>query len=302
MKFQNWIQIIPITWLSNLTPEKFSISNNVSLVDAENFFLKLADLELAQATIRTKCPNCNSENYIAFEDYKVENECYECLEPYTPNYSRVEPSLIYKIKKEDFAVNRKNPSQFKRLDNLMQLKSMQNISNVVNYTDKNNPSNIKERNGEYSMSNKVFVSYSHNDKKFLDRLQVHLKPLVRNGNIDLWDDTKINTGDLWKQEIERSIEQAKVAILLISADFLASDFIVTKELPPLLVAARQRGASILPVIISPCRFEQESQLSQFQAINSPDNAVNQMSHAEQEQLWFKLSIDVERCLTKSCIS
>lgn len=296
MKFQSWVQNIPITWLNNITPEQFSISNKVNLVDAENFFYKLVDLELAQASIRVNCPVCASDNYIAFEDYKVENECCECLELFTPSHSRVEPSLIYKIKKENFVVNKKNPSQFKRLDNLMQLKTQHNTSNVINYMGKNNTAIIKEKNGEYSMSNKVFVSYSHNDKKFLDRLQVHLKPLVRNGNIDLWDDTKINVGDLWKQEIEKSIKQAKVAILLISADFLASDFIVTKELPPLLIAAKQRGASILPVIISPCRFEQESQLSQFQAMNSPNNAVNQMSQAQQEQLWFKLSIDVERCL------
>ncbi len=44
---------------------------------------------------------------------------------------------------------------------------------------------------------KIFISYSHEDKEWLERLLVHLKPLERGGTIDLWDDTRIKTGDRW---------------------------------------------------------------------------------------------------------
>ena len=67
---------------------------------------------------------------------------------------------------------------------------------------------------------------------------------------------------------------AKVAVLLVSADFLASDFIVDNELPPLLAAAELKGAVILSVIVSSCRFKQTETLSQFQVVNPPTQPLN----------------------------
>ena len=78
-------------------------------------------------------------------------------------------------------------------------------------------------------SPKIFVSYSRKDKKWLERLQVHLKPLESDGVVDLWDDTEIKAGADWEAEIERALVEAKAAILLISADFLASDFIRKRD-------------------------------------------------------------------------
>jgi hypothetical protein len=78
---------------------------------------------------------------------------------------------------------------------------------------------------------KVFISYSHADKKWLERLQRHLKPLVKESSLDLWDDTHIRPGDDWKQEIRTALGTAQVAVLMISADFFASDFINETELP-----------------------------------------------------------------------
>ena len=77
----------------------------------------------------------------------------------------------------------------------------------------------------YKNKNLIFVSYSHKDKKWLERLQIHLKPLEREGRISLWDDTLIATGSKWKQEIKKAIDKCKAAVLLISADFIASEFI-----------------------------------------------------------------------------
>lgn len=112
----------------------------------------------------------------------------------------------------------------------------------------------------------VFISYSHDDSEWLERLWIHLKPLERGGLIKIWDDTKIRSGSKWRQEIRDAIGSAKVAILLVSASFLASDFIMDNEIPPLLAAAEDDGAVILPVIVSPCRFRQTKNLSEFQAV------------------------------------
>jgi hypothetical protein len=86
---------------------------------------------------------------------------------------------------------------------------------------------------------KIFVSYSHQDRRFLDRLHVHLKPLERDGLLELWDDTRLKPGSDWREKIKDAVDSARVALLLISAGFFASDFIHQDELPPLLDAAER---------------------------------------------------------------
>lgn len=142
----------------------------------------------------------------------------------------------------------------------------------------------------------VFISYSHKDVRWLERLQVHLNPLERLGAIKRWDDTIIKPGDNWREEIRRGLESAKAAILLISPDFLASDFINNNELPSLLSSAKSHGVVILPVIISPCRFAETKSLSQFQAVNSPSQPLSTLTRAKQEAIFVEVSKAVENAV------
>ena len=135
----------------------------------------------------------------------------------------------------------------------------------------------------------VFVSYSHADSEHLQRLKVHLRPFERQSLVDIWSDTKIKTGQHWKKEIESALERAAVAILLISADFLASDFVADNELPPLLEAAQNEGVKILPVILKPCAFTSIDTLSKFQAVNNPSEPIIALDEAKREKCWFDLA-------------
>jgi hypothetical protein len=138
----------------------------------------------------------------------------------------------------------------------------------------------------------VFVSYAHADRRWLDRLVVHLKPLRELCKLEQWDDTRIQPGSNWKTEIRAAIDRASVAVLLISADFLASDFIRTDELPPLLKAAEEEGAVILPVIVSPCLFTRVQHLAQFQAVNDPGSPLVSLDTGEQEAAFVRVASSI----------
>ena len=135
----------------------------------------------------------------------------------------------------------------------------------------------------------VFISYSHIDTEYLERLKIHLKPFEKKGLIDIWSDTKIKAGEKWKEQIEKALEKSVAAILLISADFLASDFIIDNELPPLLKSAEEKGKLILPVVLKPCRFTKDENLSKFQAVNNPNVPLSKMDDNGKEEIYVKVA-------------
>lgn len=139
---------------------------------------------------------------------------------------------------------------------------------------------------------KIFISYSHKDKEWMQRLQIHLKPLVRNEKIEAWDDTQIKAGDKWKDKILNKLSTANVAILLISADFLASDFIVNNELPAILKKAEYSGLKIISIILKPSLFDNTSDLSAFQTINPPSMPLSAMTEHEQEVVFMNLAKEI----------
>lgn len=143
---------------------------------------------------------------------------------------------------------------------------------------------------------KVFISYSHFDKDYLKDIQRHFKPFLN--QIDFWDDSKILPGKKWKDEIRQAILETKVAILLVSTDFLGSEFIATNELPPLLEAAEKEGAVILTVILKPCLFEEFVELNKFQALNPPSRPVSKMDSNEKEELFVNVVRQTKRILNE----
>lgn len=135
----------------------------------------------------------------------------------------------------------------------------------------------------------IFISYSHIDIAYLERLKVHLKPFEKNGQIDLWADTNIKAGQKWKERINEALNNSVIAILLVSADFLASDFIVDNELPPILKAAEEKGKVILSIIVKPCRFTSNESLSEFQAVNDPKNPLSKLNENDREEVYVKVA-------------
>lgn len=139
--------------------------------------------------------------------------------------------------------------------------------------------------GDKKMEKKhsIFISYSHEDNQWLNKVLKNLKPLQRYyDNVDSWSDKKIMASDVWKDEIDKALKKATIAILLISSDFEASDFITNDELLPLLDKAQADGTKIMPLIVRPCAFFEECGLSKYQAVNDPKKPLSGMTEYEQE--------------------
>jgi TIR domain/Bacterial regulatory proteins, luxR family len=104
------------------------------------------------------------------------------------------------------------------------------------------------------MTEGVFISYSHRDKDWLQRIHIQLRPLMRNG-LAIWDDRCIASGSTWSDEIDRAINRCRVALLLVSPDFLASDFIHERELAPALSRRNNGELIILWAYLRSCLYE-----------------------------------------------
>lgn len=119
----------------------------------------------------------------------------------------------------------------------------------------------------------VFISYSHKDEIWKEKLVTHLDVLQQEGLIDIWEDNQIIAGEDWHQKIQQAIETAKVAILLVSAEFLASDFIKNKEVPRLLERRDREGLWILPLILKPCVWDEVKWLARMQVRPKDGKAI-----------------------------
>ncbi len=144
----------------------------------------------------------------------------------------------------------------------------------------------------------VFVSYSHRDGIWLEKLRPHLGSLARERGFDVnfWDDTKIRPGAAWESELLDALGSARVAILLISSHFLDSDYIGGRELPPLLEAAAAASTTVLPVILSPCRYVHHPLLGKLQSVNPPSQPLQGMSAVRREALFLRVTEYVDAAL------
>jgi tetratricopeptide (TPR) repeat protein len=111
---------------------------------------------------------------------------------------------------------------------------------------------------------KIFISYNHKDEAWKDRLISHLKVLENEDFSKVWHDSDIGVGSEWSQKIEKAIDEADAAILIITANYLASNFIMNIEVPMLLERRAREGLKIFPIIMKPCAWQSIDWMNRLQ--------------------------------------
>jgi len=105
------------------------------------------------------------------------------------------------------------------------------------------------------MSVNVFFCYAHEDEPLLKRLKKQLTPMQRQGLIALWHDRDISAGTAWEQEISEQLNSAQIILLLISPDFMDSDYCYSKEMQRALERHHRKEARVIPVILRPIDWQ-----------------------------------------------
>jgi len=142
---------------------------------------------------------------------------------------------------------------------------------------------------------KLFISYAHKDEAFKDELEVHLSILRKNGQIETWDDRQIRAGEEWDQSIKNNLVDAEIILFLVSADFLASNYINDIEIAKAIERHDKEECKIIPVIIRRCQWR-DSDLAKFQALPTDGKSIAEYGN-DRDHFWsdvvdgIKLALD-----------
>jgi len=128
---------------------------------------------------------------------------------------------------------------------------------------------------------KLFFSYSHEDEAFKNKLNKHLKMLQRLSVISAWQDRDISAGSEWEQEILGNLEQADIILLLVSDNFLASDYCWDKEMERALQRHEEGTARVIPIILKPVDGWYQAPFGKLQALPKDAKPISSWSNEDE---------------------
>jgi internalin A len=137
---------------------------------------------------------------------------------------------------------------------------------------------------------RVFCSYSHKDESFREELDTHVKLLVRMGLIDSWNDRRIMPGDDWQDKLDRNIESADVVLLLVSADFLSSDYCYNLEMKRALDRHDAGEAHVIPILVREVVWR-TAPFARLQVLPRNGRAVK--SWEDRDAAWKSIAEEIE---------
>lgn len=137
----------------------------------------------------------------------------------------------------------------------------------------------------------VFISYSHKDEALVDELDMHLASLKRRGLVTVWKDRAIEAGQEWKDAISAQMDGADIILLVVSAGFIASEFIWKVELGEAMKRHDARTARVIPVIAKPCDWH-DMPFAKLQAL--PRDGKPVASWSDRDTAWTDVVKGISR--------
>lgn len=131
---------------------------------------------------------------------------------------------------------------------------------------------------------RAFISYSHQDVDALKRLHVHLANLRREGRVNTWFDREILAGNVLDDEISQQLEAADLFLLLVSPDFIASNYCVEREMQRALERHDAGEAQVVPIIIEPCEWAAMPELRRLKAVPKDGVPVSEWANTNNAYL------------------
>ncbi|WP_221392011.1 patatin-like phospholipase family protein [Dyadobacter sp. NIV53] len=140
---------------------------------------------------------------------------------------------------------------------------------------------------ELFRKNSIFVSYSHEDYVWLSSFQKHLSTAQRYHKLVVWTDQDIKPGDLWMQQIDNALDNARIVVFLVSPSFFNSNFIQDKELPYLLNKHIDGEVKIVWIALSFVLYE-GTPIEKFQCANNPREPIDSLPDSERNLVWVNI--------------
>jgi uncharacterized caspase-like protein len=141
---------------------------------------------------------------------------------------------------------------------------------------------------------KVFCSYSHSDEHYLEMLKTWLIGLEREGLIEEWHDRMISAGGEWEEAIAERLETSDIVLLLITPDFMASQYIYEKEISLAIERHRQGRARVIPIMVRPSPPLSSTPFSKLQAL--PKHGKPITTWPNQDEAWLDTLNGIEQAL------
>jgi len=164
-----------------------------------------------------------------------------------------------------------------------------NVQDLLNGVDLEGEPRREKREVEIRAV-RLFISYSHRDDSIRKELESHLKIMQRQGLVQMWSDRRITAGDDWKGQIDKNLENADIILLLISSDFIASDYCYEKEMTRALERETKGEAKLIPVIIRDVSWK-TAPFGRLHALPTDGKAVELWEH--KDSAWRSVSEGVE---------
>src|SRR5690348_332529 len=140
---------------------------------------------------------------------------------------------------------------------------------------------------------KVFYSYVEEDEALQKELEKHLTILARLGNITTWDKRKLLAGTTWAQEVDFHIKTAQIILLLISPDFMASEYCFSTEVHTALERHKKQEATVVPIILRPVNW-QDSEFGNLQPLPSKGKPVTSWPRRHgQDQAFLDITLGIK---------